>query len=142
MVSDFNIYKMVESRHVMEKYNEIICIISQFTLHKMNMDECMVVSSVIDKLLPSRKVFKYNLKHQKEEFSTIQLRSHIKIKESLCIQEYDKNKVKPNVEQPVVHMVEVYKNNQITIGRESNASMIAITNQIINLRIWFVGDVK
>ena len=45
----------------MDQYNELLRIIGQFKLHKMNMDESIDVSSVIDKLSPSWKDFKHNL---------------------------------------------------------------------------------
>lgn len=37
MVSDLYNYKIVYSIYVMEKYNELLCILGQFKLHKMNM---------------------------------------------------------------------------------------------------------
>ncbi|KAJ9556386.1 hypothetical protein OSB04_011000 [Centaurea solstitialis] len=57
------------------------------------------------------KDFKHTLKHQKEELSLVQLGSHIRIEESLRGQESDKNKAKPDVGQPSVHMVEGNKIN-------------------------------
>ncbi|KAJ9535802.1 hypothetical protein OSB04_un001045 [Centaurea solstitialis] len=117
LVSDFNGYKMVDSRPVMEQYNELLRILGQFTQHNMKMDECIAVSSVIDKLPPSWKDFKHTLKHQKEELSLVQLGSHIRIEESLCGQESDKNKAKPDVGQPSVHMVEGNKINQNHKGK-------------------------
>ncbi|PWA89720.1 zinc finger, CCHC-type [Artemisia annua] len=106
LVSDFNNYKMTDSRPVMEQYNELLRILGQFTLHKMNMDESIAVSSVIDKLPPSWKDFKHTLKHQNEELSLVQLGSHLRIEESLRVQENDKGKGKSDVGQPSVHMVE------------------------------------
>ena len=109
LVSDFNNYKMEDSRSVTEQYNELLGIYGQFKLHKMNMDESIVVSTIIDKLPPSWKDFKHNLKHQKEELSLVQLASHIRIEESLRAKESDKSeKPKGKVEpgQPSVHMVE------------------------------------
>jgi len=111
LVSDFNNYKMVDSRSVMEQFNELLRILAQFTQHDMKMDECIIVSSVIDKLPPSWKDFKHTLKHQKEEVSLVQLGSHIRIEESLRVQESDKGKVKPDVGQPSVHMIENNKVN-------------------------------
>ncbi|XP_076884922.1 uncharacterized protein LOC143534289 [Bidens hawaiensis] len=55
LVSDFNNYKMVYSRSIMEQYNELVRILGQFTQHNMNMDESITVSSVIDKLPSSWK---------------------------------------------------------------------------------------
>ena len=78
LVSDFNNYKIEGSRYVTEQYIELLGIYGQFKLHNMNMDDSIVVSSVIDKLPPSLKDFKHNLKHQKEELSLVQLASHIR----------------------------------------------------------------
>ena len=49
LVSDFNNYKMEDSRSVTEQYNELLGIYGQFKLHRMNMDESIVVSTIIDK---------------------------------------------------------------------------------------------
>ncbi|XP_057421080.1 uncharacterized protein LOC130715083 [Lotus japonicus] len=83
LVTDFNGYKMVESRSVMEQFNELLRILGQFTQHGLKMDETISVSSIIDKLPPSWKDFKYNLKHGKDDLSLIQLGSHLRIEESL-----------------------------------------------------------
>lgn len=42
----------------------------------MNMDETIVVLSVIEKLPPLWKDFQHNLKHQMEELSMVKLSSH------------------------------------------------------------------
>ncbi|GJW07399.1 hypothetical protein Tco_1569822, partial [Tanacetum coccineum] len=55
LVSNFNNYKMVDSRYVMEQYLEILRILGQFTQHGLNMDKSISVSSIIDKLPPSWK---------------------------------------------------------------------------------------
>ena len=60
---------MVDLRPVMDHYNELRHIFGQFTLRKMNMDECIAVSSVIEKLPPSWKDYKHTLKHQKKELT-------------------------------------------------------------------------
>ena len=62
---------MVDSRSVMEWFNEFLRILGQFTQHDIKMDECIIVSSVFDKLPPSWKDFKHTLKHQKEELSLV-----------------------------------------------------------------------
>ncbi|XP_023759820.1 cold shock domain-containing protein 3-like [Lactuca sativa] len=72
----------------------------------MNMDETIVVSSVIDKLLPSWEDFKHNLKHQKEELSMVQLGNHLHIEESFGAQESEKSKSKVESGHPSVHMAE------------------------------------
>ncbi|KAL0312878.1 UNVERIFIED_CONTAM: hypothetical protein Sradi_5687100 [Sesamum radiatum] len=94
LVSDFNNYKMVDSRPVMEQYNELLRILGQFSQHNLRMDEAISVSNIIDKLPPSWKDFKHTLKHQKEEMSLVQLGSHLRIEESLRAQENDKPKEK------------------------------------------------
>ncbi|GKB14617.1 zinc finger, CCHC-type containing protein [Tanacetum coccineum] len=54
-VSNFNNYKMVDSRPDMEQFNELLRILGQYTQHGLKMDESISVSSVIDKLPPSGK---------------------------------------------------------------------------------------
>ncbi|GKD63763.1 hypothetical protein Tco_1305871 [Tanacetum coccineum] len=49
-VSNFTNYKITDSRPVMEQYNELLGILGRFTQHKMNMDEAIKVSYIIDKL--------------------------------------------------------------------------------------------
>jgi len=105
LVTDFNNYKMVESRSVMEQFNELLRILGQFTLHGLNMDETISVSSIIDKLPPSWKDFKHNLKHGKDELSLIQLGSHLRIEESLRAQEDNKGKGK-EIAGPSVNMID------------------------------------
>ncbi|GJY87214.1 zinc finger, CCHC-type containing protein [Tanacetum coccineum] len=63
LMSNFNNYKMVDSRPVMEQYNELLWILGQYTQHGLKMDESIFVSSIIDKLPPSWKDFKHILKH-------------------------------------------------------------------------------
>uniref|UniRef100_A0A0D3AAM8 CCHC-type domain-containing protein n=1 Tax=Brassica oleracea var. oleracea TaxID=109376 RepID=A0A0D3AAM8_BRAOL len=74
------------------QYNELLRILGQFAQHNMKMDESISVSSIIDKLPPSWKDFKHMLKHKKEEFSLVQLGSHLRIEESLRAQEGEKPK--------------------------------------------------
>ncbi|XP_023751273.1 uncharacterized protein LOC111899652 [Lactuca sativa] len=100
LVSDFNNYKMEDSRSVTERYDELLDIYDQFKLHRMDMDESIVVSTIIDKLHPSWKDFKHNLKHQKEELSLVQLASHIRIEESLRAQESNKSKKPKGTVEP------------------------------------------
>ena len=71
LVSDFLNYKMVDSRSVMDQYNELLRNFGQFTLYKMNMDGCIALSSVIEKLPPSWKDYKHTLKHEKEELTLV-----------------------------------------------------------------------
>ncbi|GKC45114.1 zinc finger, CCHC-type containing protein [Tanacetum coccineum] len=109
LVSNFNNYKMVDSRPVMEQYNELLRILGQYTQHGLKMDESISVSSIIDKLPPSWKDFKHTLKHGKDDLSLVQLGSHLRIEESLRAQDSDKGKGK-EVTGPSVNMVEEGKN--------------------------------
>ncbi|GKE28642.1 hypothetical protein Tco_1444026 [Tanacetum coccineum] len=54
-----------------------------FTQHKINMDEAIQVSCIIDKLPPSWKDFKHTLKQKKEVLTLVELGSHLRIEESL-----------------------------------------------------------
>nr|GEW98156.1 zinc finger, CCHC-type [Tanacetum cinerariifolium] len=106
LVCNFTNYKMTDSRPVLEQYNELFGILGRFTQHKMNMDESIQVSCIIDKLPPSWKDFKHTLKHLKEELTLVELGSHLHIEESLRVQENDKPNGN-NVDCPsVVYMVE------------------------------------
>ncbi|GKB55931.1 zinc finger, CCHC-type containing protein [Tanacetum coccineum] len=109
LVSNFNNYKMVDSRPVMEQYNELLRILGQYTQHGLKMDESISVSSIIDKLPPSWKDFKHTLKHGKDDLSLVQLGSHLRIEESLRAQDSDKGKGK-EVGGPSVNMTEEGKN--------------------------------
>ncbi|GJY34721.1 hypothetical protein Tco_0419190 [Tanacetum coccineum] len=109
LVSNFNNYKMVDSRPVMEQYSELLKILRQYTQHGLKMDESISVSSIIDKLPPSWKDFKHTLKHGKDDLSLVQLGSHLRIEESLRAQDSDKGKGK-EVAGPSVNMAEKGKN--------------------------------
>ncbi|GJR92959.1 zinc finger, CCHC-type containing protein [Tanacetum coccineum] len=89
LVSNFNIYRMVDSRSVMEQYHELVQILGQYTQHGLFMDESILVSSIIDKLSPSWKDFKHMLKHNKDELSLVQLGSHFRIEETLRMKKDD-----------------------------------------------------
>ncbi|GJX37897.1 hypothetical protein Tco_0251200 [Tanacetum coccineum] len=117
LVSNFNNYKMVNSRHVMEQYNELFGIVGRFTQHKMNMDETIQVSCVIDKLHPSWKDYKHILKHRKEELTLVELGSHLRIEESLRAQDSDKPKSNNVVGSSVVNMVEHNNSTRYTDNR-------------------------
>lgn len=81
LVSDFMNYRMIDGRSVMEQYNECLGILGRFTQHGLKMDESIATASIIDKLPPSWKDFKTNLKHKKEEYSLVELGSTISIEE-------------------------------------------------------------
>ncbi|GKA45302.1 zinc finger, CCHC-type containing protein [Tanacetum coccineum] len=73
LVSNFTNYKMTDSRLVMKQYNELLGILGRFAQRKMNMDEAIQVSCIIDKLPSSWKNFKHTLKHKKEELTLVEL---------------------------------------------------------------------
>ncbi|GJU52990.1 zinc finger, CCHC-type containing protein [Tanacetum coccineum] len=110
----FDIYQNVESSKelwdsleakYMAKVHQVRSSL-RFTQHKMNMDEAIQFSCIIDKLPPSWKEFKHTLKHLKEELTLVELGSHLCIEESLRMQDNDKPKGS-NVDGPlVVNMVE------------------------------------
>ncbi|GJW39156.1 zinc finger, CCHC-type containing protein [Tanacetum coccineum] len=100
---------MVNSRPVMEQYNELLRILGQYTQHGLKIDESIFVSSIIDKLPPSCKDFKHTLKHGKDDLSLVQLGSHLRIEKSLKAQDSDKGKGK-EVAGPSVNMTEEGKN--------------------------------
>ncbi|GJU00904.1 zinc finger, CCHC-type containing protein [Tanacetum coccineum] len=106
IVSNFTNYKMTDSRPVLEQYNELLGILGRFTQHKMNMDESIQVLCIIDKLPPLWKDFKNTLKHLKEELTLVELGNHLRIKESLRMQDSDKPKGNNVVGPSVVNMVE------------------------------------
>ncbi|GKD81291.1 zinc finger, CCHC-type containing protein, partial [Tanacetum coccineum] len=110
---------MVDSRPVMEQYNELLRILGQYIQHGLKMDESIFVSSIIDKLPPSWKDFKYTLKHGKDDLSLIQLGGHLRIEESLRAQESDKGKGK-EVDGPSMNMTNEgkSKNNKQNKGKK------------------------
>ncbi|KAK0602226.1 hypothetical protein LWI29_031517 [Acer saccharum] len=102
LASKFFDYKMVDSRRVVEQFHEIRHILNQFNQHKMNMDESVIVSAIIDKLPPSWKDYKRSLKHKKEDVTLEELGQHLRIEE-----EYRINSVDEQVNSSSkVHMVE------------------------------------
>ncbi|GKC14669.1 zinc finger, CCHC-type containing protein [Tanacetum coccineum] len=108
---------MTDSRPVIEQYNELLGILGRFTQYKINMDEAIQVSCIIDKLPPSWKHFKHILKHKKEKLTLVELGSHLRIEESLWVQDNDKPKGN-NVAGPlVVNMVEHNNSSRYTNNR-------------------------
>nr|KAJ0195046.1 hypothetical protein LSAT_V11C700360720 [Lactuca sativa] len=106
LVSNFMGYKMIDSRPVMEQFHEMLRILGQFTQHNLKMDEAIVVAVIIDKLPPSWKDFKHNLKHNKEELTLTQLGSHLRIEESIRTQELDNNPKGKNQDDKVAWWVD------------------------------------
>nr|GEV87443.1 zinc finger, CCHC-type [Tanacetum cinerariifolium] len=138
LVSNFNNYKMVDSRPVMEHYNELLRILGQYTQHGLKMNESISVSSIIDKLPPSWKDCKHTLKHGKDDLSLVQLGSHLRIEESLRAQDSDKGKGKEV--GPFVNMTEEggkNKHHEQNKGNkrsnENNSGLFPTRNQSWNV---------
>ncbi|GJW83824.1 zinc finger, CCHC-type containing protein [Tanacetum coccineum] len=129
LVSNFTNYKMTDSRPVMEQYNELLGILGRFTQHKMNMDEAIQVSCIIDKLPPSWKDFKHTLKHKKEELTLVELGSHLRIEESLKVQDNDKPKGN-NVAGPYNQMF------RLNIVNDNIASAFMSTSKLNDSILW------
>ncbi|GJY90339.1 cullin, conserved site-containing protein, partial [Tanacetum coccineum] len=117
---------MTDSRPVMEQYNKLLGILGRFTQHKMNMDEVIQVFCVIDKLSPSWKDFKHTLKHKKEESILVELGSHLRIEESLRVQDSDEPKGNNVVDPSVVNMME-HNNFQPGNNDKNNGSVYYVT---------------
>ncbi|GKE28994.1 zinc finger, CCHC-type containing protein [Tanacetum coccineum] len=139
LVSNVNNYKMVDSRPVMEQYNEFLRILGQYTKHGLKMDESIYVLSIIDKLPPYWKDFKHTLKHGKDDLSLVQLGSHLRIEESLRAQDSDKGKGK-KVGGPSVNMTEKGKNkhNKQNKGKKRSNEYISgsSSNKKPKLKCW------
>ncbi|GKD84989.1 hypothetical protein Tco_1356143 [Tanacetum coccineum] len=110
LVSNFTNYKMIDSRPIMEQYNELLGIIKRFAQHNMNMDEAIQVFFIIDKLPPSWKDFNHTLKRKNEESTLVELGSHLLIEESLRVQDSDKPK-SDNVAGPLVVNIKEHINS-------------------------------
>nr|GEW10926.1 hypothetical protein [Tanacetum cinerariifolium] len=83
LASNFTNCKMTDSRPIMKQYNELLGILGRFTQHKMNMDEAI-----------------------QEELTLVELDSHLRIEESLRMQDSDMPKSNNVVGPSVVNMVE------------------------------------
>ncbi|CAM8990125.1 unnamed protein product [Rhodiola kirilowii] len=103
LVSNFNNYKMVDSRPVMEQFHEIQRILGQYVQRNLKMDEAISVSSIIDKLPPTWKDFRRTLKHKKEEISLVELAKELRMEEELRVQENDAMEV--NTTLPKVNVL-------------------------------------
>ncbi|GJR21642.1 hypothetical protein Tco_0970169 [Tanacetum coccineum] len=81
------------------------------------MDEAIYVSCIIDKLPPSWKDFKHTLKHKKEELTLVELGSHLRIEESLRVQDSDKPKSNNVAGRLVVNLVDHNNSSRFTDNR-------------------------
>ncbi|XP_021736275.1 uncharacterized protein LOC110702840 [Chenopodium quinoa] len=83
LVSNFNYYKFVEGRSIMDQFHELQRIYGSLEQHGITMNELFVVSSIIDKLPPSWKNVKHDLKHKKEDMTLSGLATHLQIEEGI-----------------------------------------------------------
>nr|GEY17009.1 zinc finger, CCHC-type [Tanacetum cinerariifolium] len=94
------------------------------------------VSCMIDKLPPSWKDFKHTLKHLKEELTLIELGSHLRIKESLRVQDSDKPKGNNVAGPSVVNMVEHNNSSRLNIVSDNIGSAFMSISKLNNLILW------
>ncbi|CAH9147657.1 unnamed protein product [Cuscuta epithymum] len=92
LISNFNSYKMVDSRPVMEQFHEIQRLYDQLLIHNMHVNETFAVGSIIDKLPLSWKEVKNSLKRKKEDLSMEQLGRRLQIEEDIKLREGDNGK--------------------------------------------------
>ncbi|GJW37935.1 zinc finger, CCHC-type containing protein [Tanacetum coccineum] len=92
---DYVFRSLILKDQLWKQYKELFGILGRFTQHKTNMDEAIQVSCISDKLPSSWKDFK----HKKQELTLVELGSHLRIEESLWVQDSDK----PNGKNVVVH---------------------------------------
>ncbi|GKF56818.1 zinc finger, CCHC-type containing protein [Tanacetum coccineum] len=95
----------------------------------MNMNKAIQVSCIIDKLPPSWKDFKHTLKHKKEELTLVELGSHLRIKESLKVQDNDK----PNGNNVVGPYNQMFRLN---IVNDNIALAFMSTSKLIDSILW------
>ncbi|GJS42409.1 hypothetical protein Tco_0567452 [Tanacetum coccineum] len=126
--SNFNNYRMVDSRSMKEQYHELLRILKQYNQHGLFMDESISVSSIIEKLPPLWKDFKHMLKHNKDELSLVQLGSHFRKEETLRMEECRKGKGKDIARSSFVNMVEDDKNKKNNKNSKGNKRKMSVPN--------------
>ncbi|GKE25476.1 zinc finger, CCHC-type containing protein, partial [Tanacetum coccineum] len=108
LVSNFNNYKMVDSRPVMEQFNELLRILGQYTQH--------------------------GFKHGKDDLSLVQLGSHLRIEESLRAQKSNKGKGK-EVVRPSMNMMEEGGKNKKIKQRKETWIVVVETKRIMQVLV-------
>ncbi|XP_074296561.1 uncharacterized protein LOC141626860 [Silene latifolia] len=110
----FDMYQHVESSTLLwdqleKRYMDedaTIHIINRFSQYDMPMNENMSVSSIIEKLPPTWKNFKHELKHKKEAMTLAQLGRSLQVEEGLRAEENDKPTGKVDAKSSSINMVE------------------------------------
>ncbi|XP_021732967.1 uncharacterized protein LOC110699757 [Chenopodium quinoa] len=117
LVSNFNNFKFVDGRSIMDQFHELRRIYGSLEQHGIAMNDLFVVSSIIDKLLPSWKNVKHDLKHKKEDMTLSSLATHLQIEEGICAMEGAKD---GNPSTSTVNMVDEGKASASTSGKRKN----------------------
>ncbi|XP_077219640.1 uncharacterized protein LOC143853795 [Tasmannia lanceolata] len=104
VVSHFLNYKMTDDKLVVDQVHEIQHIISQVHQQGVNLDDTIIIPSIIDKLPPSWKDFRKSLKHKKEEMTLEDLIQTLQVEEESRLRD---NKDDVINQSSKVHMVEV-----------------------------------
>ncbi|XP_021744403.1 uncharacterized protein LOC110710418 [Chenopodium quinoa] len=91
LVSNFNNFKFVDGRSIMDQFHELQRIYGNLKQHGISMDELFVFSSIIDKLPASWKSVKHELKHKKEDMSLSELATHLQVEEGIRAMESAKD---------------------------------------------------
>ena len=68
---------MLDNRPAMDQFHELQCMYNNMKVHDITMDEIYIVSSIIDKLLNTKRDVKHVLKHKKEEITLSKLAHHL-----------------------------------------------------------------
>ncbi|XP_021717344.1 uncharacterized protein LOC110685179 [Chenopodium quinoa] len=114
LVSNFNDFKFVDGRSIMDQFHEIQRIYSNLKQYGINVDELFVVSSIIDKLPNSWKDVKHDLKHKKEDISLSNLATHLQIEEGIRAMEKAKD---GNPSSSTINVMEEGKTSASTSGK-------------------------
>ncbi|XP_021722414.1 uncharacterized protein LOC110689893 [Chenopodium quinoa] len=117
LVSNFNNYKFVDGRSIMDQFHELQRIYGSLEQHGIAMNELFVVFSIIDKLPPSWKNVKHDLKHKKEDMTLSGLATHLQIEEGIRAMEGAKD---GNPSTSTVNMVDEGRASASTSGKSKN----------------------
>ncbi|XP_021750419.1 uncharacterized protein LOC110716093 [Chenopodium quinoa] len=117
LVRNFNNYKFVDGRSIMDQFHELQRIYGSLEQHGIALNELFVVFSIIDKLPPSWKNVKHDLKHKKEDMTLSGLATHLQIEEGIRAMEGAKD---GNPSTSTVNMVDEGRASASTSGKRKN----------------------
>ncbi|GJV47130.1 hypothetical protein Tco_1437342 [Tanacetum coccineum] len=135
------LWDSVESKYMAEDASSKKFLICNFNNYKM-VNSRLVMERIIDKFPPFRKDFKHTLKHGKDDLSLVQLGSHLGIEDSLRAQDSNKGKGK-EVDGPSVNMTKEGKNKNNKQNKVRNVVSNRKTVDLVPTRnqSWNVGNV-